>query len=513
MSDAYKDIENVVGSKFITNKDFMKAAYSRNVDPAFPDRWADMIVRPENSEEISEIVKIANKYKIKVVPRGGGADLVGGAATDGGILLDLTRMNRILEINQKDFYCEVEAGVTWAALLSELYPKGLTTGMVGPGSGFSATMGGGLSNSSAGFGSTKYGLITENCLGVEIVLPNPEGTIIRTGAATSKYAKPFCRYGVAPDFTGLFMGDVGTMGIKTKAFLRLYPNAPYKIMKNYMLNSPDYDLTAELMVKLQMEVRDGIHDLYIRPLDVVQLMTAFVKEKPKKRPKLKGHVFMFILEAFDEKILEIYEEKVENIMKNHSRHFDWNEIDTSLGLSKDTEFNLQFPYRYFNKFISLFPPKISCTTCHKLPISFMPSRKMMSAEFDSSHQNEFPPRSASAFATSIHLLPNGHCVFAGGFNADNTNEQREIAMKMWHKRVRAQVRYGGVHYWLGESISQSIVEAGAYDDNFIKFFKNIKKLVDPNFILSPNKFHMYSYENDINNYIIKEGQEASTHNE
>ena len=106
MSDiehAYKEIEDIVGSDFITDKDFMKAAYSRNVDPAFPDRWADMIIRPESTKEVSEIVKIANKYKIHIVPRGGGADLVGGSVTEGGILIDLTRMNKIIEINEDDF--------------------------------------------------------------------------------------------------------------------------------------------------------------------------------------------------------------------------------------------------------------------------------------------------------------------------------------------------------------------------------------------------------------------------
>ncbi|MHA1386751.1 MAG: FAD-binding oxidoreductase, partial [Candidatus Helarchaeota archaeon] len=102
IQNIYKEIENVVGSNYITDKDFMKAAYSRNVDPAFPDRWADMIVRPETTEEVSEIVKIANKYKIHIVPRGGGADLVGGSVSEKGILLDLTRMDKILEINEDD---------------------------------------------------------------------------------------------------------------------------------------------------------------------------------------------------------------------------------------------------------------------------------------------------------------------------------------------------------------------------------------------------------------------------
>jgi len=63
LDKAYKEIEGIIGSKYITEKDFMKAAYSRNVDPAFPDRWADMIVRPVSSEEVSAIVQVANWYQ------------------------------------------------------------------------------------------------------------------------------------------------------------------------------------------------------------------------------------------------------------------------------------------------------------------------------------------------------------------------------------------------------------------------------------------------------------------
>ena len=497
----YKEIEAIVGPEYITDKDFMKAAYSRNVDPAFPDRWPAMIVRPEVPEELCEIVKIANKYKIHMVPRGGGADLVGGAISDNGILIDLTRMNQIIEINESDYYCEIECGVTWGALLSELFDKGLTTGVLGPGSGYSATIGGGLSNSTAGFGSTKYGLVPENCLGVEVILPNPKGTIIRTGAAANKYAKPFCRYGVAPDFTGLFMGDVGTMGIKTKAFLKLYPNSPYKVQKNYMLNKNDYTIVSKLMFTLQKEVRDGLHDLYVNPLVVVRLLASMAKKKPPRRAKLSGPVFMFILEAFDQRILDVYEEKVDGIMKNDARPFEWQEIDLDIELSKDWKFNLKFPYSYFNKFISLVAPKISCTTCHKLPISSIAEKSELSTQFDFNHKSEFPEQSFSIFARSIHLLPNGHCVFAGGFNADNIDNQRQVAMDIWHKKLRSQVRYGAAHYWLGESISQSIVEADAYTPDFFQFFKNIKKVVDPNFLLSPNKFHMYAYTYDYTKHV------------
>jgi len=504
LDKAYKEIEGLLGSKYITEKDFMKAAYSRNVDPAFPDRWADMIVRPVSSEEISEIVQIANKFKISMVPRGGGADLVGGSVTQGGILLDLTRMNNVFHIDEENFYCEVEAGITWGALISKLNGKGLTTGVLGPGSGFSATIGGGLSNSTAGFGSTKYGVVPDICLGVEVVLPNPQGSIIRTGAAANKFAEPFCRYGVAPDFTGLFMGDVGTMGIKTKAFLKLFPMTPFKAHRYYMLNKNDYNKVSELLYRLRKKVRDGLRDVFVVPLVTMQLVASMVENKPLKRSRLKGPIFSVILEATDERILNIMVEQVDDIMKEDARGFEMQEVDLDVPLSKDWKFNLKYAYNYFNKYISVAPPKISCTTCHKVPISAIPEVAKKSSQFDIANRNEFPVGSISLFATVIFLMPNGNCVIVGGFNADNIDEQRETSMKMWHKKLRLQVRYGGVHYWLGEAISQSIVEADAYTTDFIQFFKDMKKAVDPNFLLSPNKFHMYSYDDDISRHVIKE---------
>jgi FAD/FMN-containing dehydrogenase len=510
IKDAYKEIESIIGPEYITDKDYMKAAYSRNVDPAFPDRWADVIVRPQTSEEVANIVKIANKYKISMVPRGGGADLVGGSVTQGGILLDLTRMNNVINIDEQNYFCEVECGITWGSLVSQLHQKGLTTGVLGPGSGFSATVGGGLSNSTAGFGSTKYGVVPDICLGVEVVLPNPQGTIIRTGAAANKYAQPFCRYGVAPDFTGLFMGDVGTLGIKTKAFLRLFPETPYKRQRYYMLKTDDYNKVYELLYKLRKHVRDGLHDVLVVPLIVAQLLSTMTEHKPLKRPRLKGPIFSILVEAMDEGILDIYLEQVENIMKDDARPFEWQEIDTSAVLSKDWQFNLEYAYHYFNKYISIAPPKISCTTCHKIPISAISEAAKSAELFDSKYKGEFPPGSISLFATVIFLLPNGNCVIVGGFNADNVADQREQSMNMWHKKLRYQVKYGGVHYWLGEAISQSIIEADAYTPEFIQFFKDIKKAVDPNYLLSPNKFHLYNYEYDYKQHIIKKEGDGGT---
>jgi hypothetical protein len=503
VKSAYAEIENIIGSDYITDKDFMKAAYSRNVDPAFPDRWADIIVRPETVEEVSEIVKIANKYKIPMVPRGGGADLVGGAATQGGILIDLTRMNKILEINKDDYYIVVECGITWGALLSELLPMGYTTGNIGPGSGYAATIGGGLSNSTAGGGSTKYGLVPDICLGVEVVLPNPQGTIIRTGSAANRYAQPFCRYGVSPDFTGLFMGDVGTMGIKTKAFLRIFPDPQFKAERSYLLNNEDYNNVFKIAHRIRNEIGDGLLSFMVLPSALIQLLATQSPLRLSKRPKITGPHMSVTLEATDQRILDIHLERLEKIMSNEAQYFEWSYLFPDQEKPKVWNYNLNTNFHFFQGYISPNPPSISCTTCHKVPISNVAEIVKKSVKFNVKYQKEFEKGNyPGIFASMLYFLPNGNFVVLGGFTAENLDDKREKAMDIWHKKIRNQVRYGAAHYWLGESISQSIVEAGAYTPEYSQFFKDVKKSVDPNFLLSPCKFHMYSYDDDISKYIV-----------
>ena len=506
VKEAYKEIETVLGSDYITDKDFMKAAYSRNVDPAFPDRWADIIVRPETTEEVSEIVKIANKYKIPMVPRGGGADLVGGAATQGGILIDLTRMNKILEVNTDDYYIVVECGITWGDLVSQLHPTGYTTGTIGPGSGYAATIGGGLSNSTAGGGSTKYGLVPDICLGVEVVLPNPQGTIIKTGAAANKYAKPFCRYGLSPDFTGLFMGDVGTMGIKTKAYLRIWPDPPFKASRSYLLNNGDYNNVFKIAHQIRNDIGDGLRDLMVLPQILVQMTAGDLRTAEGKKIRIKGPLFQMTIEATDQRILDVHLEKLEEIMTK-------DKITTPLprppagAEGSAWKYDLKSQFHFFQATISATPSKITMVTCHKIPISQMGNIHKKILEFDIQNKDEFPEGNLlppGTFAAMQYFLPNGNFVVLGGFTGENTDEMREKNMNIWHKKTRYQVRYGAIHYWLGESISQSIVEADAYTPEFRQFFKNMKRAVDPNFLLSPNKFHMYSYDDDITKYIVKD---------
>ena len=206
--------------------------------------------------------------------------------------------------------------------------------------------------------------------------------------------------------------------------------------------------------------------------------------------------------------MDVYLEKVDEIMlkDDATRPFEWQEIDLDMVLSKDWKFTLKEEFNFFQKYISMAPPKSSCTTCHKVAISRLNESVQKGVQFNISHQKEFPPGNPPypVFASFLMFLPNGNCVIVGGLGGDNTDENRETTMNIWHKKIRHQVRYGGAHYWLGESISQSLVEAGAYTPEFMQFFKDMKKTVDPNYLLSPNKFHMYSYDHDYTEHLIKD---------
>ena len=142
IQNAFEKIEDIVGTKYATDSKPIRYSYSMSSDTVLQG-LPDIVAMPASSEEISDILKIANKYRIKVIARGGGADLTGGAKPigDGGIVLDTTRMNKILDIDEKNQIVTVECGIAWSELCEQLSKVGIGyyTGSTGPASGFSAT--------------------------------------------------------------------------------------------------------------------------------------------------------------------------------------------------------------------------------------------------------------------------------------------------------------------------------------------------------------------------------------
>ncbi|HEX7991067.1 MAG TPA: FAD-binding oxidoreductase [Stenotrophomonas sp.] len=180
------------------------------------------VLRPNDAQQLATAVKQLTDAGVAVIARGGGMSYTSGytAARSPSVLVDTSSLDRIVEINLEDAYVVVEAGVTWRALKDALDAKGVRTPYFGPMSGSHATVGGGTSQGAVFHGTARYGCSADVVLGLQVVTAN--GDILTTGSAAAANTAPFFRW-YGPDLTGLFLGDCGLLGIKTRIVLKLIP--------------------------------------------------------------------------------------------------------------------------------------------------------------------------------------------------------------------------------------------------------------------------------------------------
>ncbi|MDA2924802.1 FAD-binding oxidoreductase, partial [Acidobacteria bacterium AH-259-L09] len=213
---------------------------------------ADFVVHPGSAQEISAILKIANSYRIPVVPWGGGSGTQGGAIpTYGGILLDLKRLNDIIEINEDSLYVTAQAGVNGSQLEWALNEKNLTLPHY-PASANCATLGGYLAPRGSGTISTKYGKAEDLVMSMEVVLP--DSTIIRT--------PPVPNHASGPDFMRLFLGSEGTLGVITEVTMQIERLPEVRLLRAMLFK----DITTGLEAGRRMMVQ-RLNPLVIRMYD------------------------------------------------------------------------------------------------------------------------------------------------------------------------------------------------------------------------------------------------------
>lgn len=237
------DMATVLGSDNVLTEEHDREFYSRDLSYR-PQAVAAMVVRPGGIEELAQVVGKATGAGYAVVARGGGMSYTNGYTPqrERSVLIDMQRMNKVLEINTEDMYVVVECGCTWKDLYETLKPHGVQTPYWGPLSGMYATVGGALSQNSLFHGSGTNYTAAESVLGLKVVLA--DGEILTTGSGAHKYSNPFWRH-FGPDITGIFTADTGAFGVKGVAVLRLLKSPAHTAFLSYRFDTLKDMLAAQ----------------------------------------------------------------------------------------------------------------------------------------------------------------------------------------------------------------------------------------------------------------------------
>lgn len=219
--DVIQALQQITGEKYVKTDPDVLEAYQADESLA-PDMWhlPEVIVAPGSTEEVARIMKVANQYKIPVTPRSAGTSVSCGAVpVCGGIVLLMERMNRILEINEDGMYLVAQAGARTSDIQNAAKARGLMYAG-DPCSADSCLIGGNLATNAGGNKAVRYGTTRHQVYAIEVVLPN--GKITNLGAPLKKCSTGYC-------LDQLIIGSEGTLGIITQVTLKLVPLCPYKL--------------------------------------------------------------------------------------------------------------------------------------------------------------------------------------------------------------------------------------------------------------------------------------------
>ncbi|MCB9262655.1 MAG: FAD-binding oxidoreductase [Flavobacteriales bacterium] len=215
-----EDLTQIVGSNQVFADSETKQKYGRDMTEDFVFE-PDVVVKPMSVEQVSELLKYCNQHKIVVTPRGAGTGLSGAALPiNKGILLSMEHFNKILEMDEANMQVTVECGVINEVLRNAVEEKGLFY-PPDPASKGSCFIGGNIAHNSGGPKAVKYGVTRDYVLNLEVVLPN--GEIIWTGSNTLKNSTGY-------SLTHIFIGSEGTLGVVTKAVLRLVAKPKHNLL-------------------------------------------------------------------------------------------------------------------------------------------------------------------------------------------------------------------------------------------------------------------------------------------
>ncbi len=447
-------LRRIVGKDDVLTKKEDLASYAYDGTSSWVHE-PDVVVFPTSTKEVAAILKLANKERVPVTPRGGGTNVSGGSVPiKGGIVLCTTKMNKIVKIDKENMTATVEPGVVLMDLNVALAKEKLFF-PPDPQSFFGATLGGVIGENAGGPACVKYGVTKQYVLGLEVVLPT--GDVMNVGSLTMKNVQGY-------DLTMLFTGSEGTLGVITKAFLLLKPMPPAK--KTLLAVYDDVAVAGENVYRV---LSSGVIPGKIELLDN-WVINSIERLAPMGLPKDADAVLIFEVDGIPEAV-EKEAKQVEEICRKYGA--------TDVRVAKDQAEADQYWAARRAGFAAVFG-----------------AAPTVMAEDVAVPRTKIPDfiRKVKTLCTSRGLEYNiiGH---AGDGNLHpailtdiKDKKNFEKAEKTMEEIIAYAVEVGGVvsgeH---GIGLEKRKFLKTAMDPMAIKMMKGIKRIVDPNNILNPGK--------------------------
>jgi alkyldihydroxyacetonephosphate synthase len=419
----------------------------------------DVAVLPSDEAAVAAVLRYANERGLPVVPRGGGSGSQGGAvATGGGILLDLTRLDRIVEVDERSLTVTAEAGVNGKALEEALNERGLMLPHY-PASVDLATVGGYVAARGSGVLSTRYGKIEDLVLSLRVALA--DGEVIETVAVP--------RHAVGPELTQLFVGSEGTLGVVTRATLQL---APLPAARRF--EAVSFPSVPDGIAAVSSCIARGLRPSVVRMYDEAATRTSL---GPVVERQLEGVCTVFCFEGEP----AVADAEAETVLTT-ARAQGATVLDGAI-----SETWWQRRYEFYKPPHHPQLPAIWGTLEAVAPYSriFDVYRAVRAAVEE--------PYADHGLALKVHFshwYPWGTMMYGRFIVPDGGQDAIELHDRIWDDAVRAMLGAGGVmndHHGVGLKLAPYMRDQhGAALD----LMRRIKEVLDPNRILNPGKLDL-----------------------
>ena len=426
--------------------------------PALPD----CIVWPEKVQQVSEIVRLANIEKIPIVPFGEGSGVVGGAIPiRGGIVVDMKKMDRVIEIDDLGLMITVQTGINGMNLERYLNRKGYTMGHM-PQSIYCSSLGGWLACRAAGQFSTKYGKIEDMVVALEAVLP--DGTIIKS--------KPVPRSSTGPQVEQLFLGSEGRFGIITEATLKIWPYPEERSMLSFAFDDVYHALEAVRKI-----MRKNVYPAVVRIYDKNETLRHFYETKGAK-----DKCMLILLMEGDKKLVKLENEISEITCKDEGGIACGDEpvhhwLETRFNVKESSEFT---PRGFIFDTVEVSVGWKNAQNLYETVIASM--RKIGGVVVASGHASHFYPQGVCFYFTFGGIPPKNATPFTfyksvwDAIMKACLEEQGSISHHHGIGLIRAK--------WLEKEIGERM-----------QMLKKIKSVIDPHNIMNPGKMVVESEKN------------------